>query len=259
MTKNQSGQDISLRSSLAGLFRSYVEWQVVGECLETDSVLLFSNNVSYAHPFFAFGIRMNPTIEAEVFFRESVRWFASKNKHHFVIVTTDGQDDDLRNLLSSVGAMQIGRSERMLFFSHISSPRQGGNALKLSNFTDFLAICAAAFDYEQKCLDALFRDRPRVLESLVAGRVFYKDETPVGAGIAIQTGNAVTLDWIGTHPLHRGEGLALRCVQHLCCDVYSRCAGPIVLSSTLAGKPVYEKAGFTSCGDVRLHRIPTGI
>lgn len=258
-TLNRSGQSTSLRSSLAILFQTYADWQAVGERLETDSVLLFSNNGPYWHPFFTFGIRTNPLLRAEHFFREAAHWFASKNKHQFVIVTIDGQDEDLRHLLSRAGVEQIGGSERMQLLNHPSSPSHQGSALTHSNLEDFLSICAAAFGYKRECLDALFRERSRFMKSLVAGRVFYKDAAPIGTGIAIQTGPAVTLDWIGTHPFHRGEGLALNCVQSLCCDVLSHRAGPIVLSSTLAGKTVYEKAGFSAFGDVRLHRIPITI
>jgi ribosomal protein S18 acetylase RimI-like enzyme len=259
VTSNQPGQGISLRLSLVGLFRAYAEWQTGGDVLETDNVLFYSNSKPFSHPFFSFAVRLNPFLNAEKFVCEAGRWFASKNKQHVVIVTTDGADEDLRRLLFSDGAQQIGISERMKFTGHASAPGLGGSKLDLGNFDDFIAICSAAFGYEHTCVDALFQDKRSVLATAVSGRIFYQDEAPAGAGIAIQTGSVVTLDWIGTHPLYRGEGLAFHCVRQLCSDVHARGGGLIVLSATQAGKRVYEKAGFTSCGGVRLHRYPTDM
>lgn len=252
---NRSGQSTSLRSTLAILFRLYANWQVTGETCETDSVLLFSNDVHHFHPLFAFGMRTDPHLRANQFFTDAKRWFASRHKRQFVVVTADGQDDDLRYLLGRAGAKQLGRSERMQLLQNPSSLTQQGEQLTLSNFDEFLAVCASAFEYKPEYLDALFKERSRVMSSLVAGRLIYKDNTPVGAGIAIKTGSAITLDWIGTSPLYRGQGIALNCVRSLCSDVLFRGASPIVLSSTLAGRGVYEKVGFSEFGDVRLHLV----
>jgi GNAT superfamily N-acetyltransferase len=74
----------------------------------------------------------------------------------------------------------------------------------------------------------------------------YSGEEVVGTGMAVVHGNCA---WIGTiivRDAWRGQGIGRRITQHLTDHVQQKGDGPVLLSASHAGKPLYAKMGFAT-------------
>ena len=239
--------------NLIAFNRALTRWASKGELAEAGGAVLCAGG-SWIPVVANSAFRTDASVPAVDLVAQADAFFGSLARGFSVKVRDTGADDDLRQACAAAGMEPFGAPvPEMLCRAPLPDldPPDGVSVSLVDDEAGVLAFCAvngeayATYGMPTDVMGDLF-DRTDVLLAdrqahIVVAR---RGEVPVATAMIFESDGVASVQWVGTVPAARGQGLGALVTTAVTNLAFARGAASVTLQASPMGEPVYRALGF---------------
>ncbi len=239
-------------ASLVDAIRVHAQWQEPCDVEERDGLLLVAGSTRFPGAYLNCVVRTDDSVTPEALIGRSRSFFGPRDRG-FTVITRASRDAALEDALArEPGFEQRAESPCMAVTARVAEPVPA-DGITLQAMTEPKHVVDAAQVHAQayavlgtpeSVVQKLFAHPARVLATPVIGCVAYRAGEPVASALAIQSGPAAGVYWVGTVPSASRLGLATLCTAWVTNRSIDAGAANVNLQASALGAPVYERMGY---------------
>jgi Acetyltransferase (GNAT) domain len=239
--------------TLIAFNRAMTHWGSRGALLESGGAVLCAGG-SWI-PVVANGaFRSDDSLSGTALVAAADTFFAGLSRGFTVKVRDSGEDDDLRLACEEAGLQLFGDPvpEMICRTPLADAPSIDGVIVRLvddeAGVRDFIAVNAqayATYGMPPEVLTDLFDEVAAVLQDSAASIVVaYRDDEPIATAMVYASDGVASLQWVGTVPAARAEGLGAFVTVAMSNLAFEHGASSCSLQASPMGASVYTRLGY---------------
>ena len=191
----------------------------------------------------------SPDSSPTVFVGETHEFFRGLSRTFKMWVPTD--DYDLRSAVVKIGGVAELNKPPAMSIAHQITGAVSSFAVRLATTAPDRAAfgLTAEGGYESPGLAWVLEDQDYFSAPGVNWAVAYDGDVPVGAACGFLHGRTGGIYFVATPPEHRGRGVGAEVTTWVANSLFDSGAQRVTLQSSEMGRGVYERLGFTVCGE----------